>query len=210
MNSFDERDARLTYHPTFNYYRRLMPPAADGWRSNVEEEIQRYYYQNYPGAYQPRKGFSFPPLPSQSPSIRSSTEKKTAERKNGRKSICDSSFSGPAAGLFRQVRSRTRLKSHHIQRSLIVASLDECERECLEESQFKCMSFNFMPQIQAALPANCDLSHRHFPPIDAINHPDVLEMAKEYDFYARDESRSIDPCVDGKKFSLLRSRSVTS
>ena len=192
LSSFDERDARITYHPTFNYYRRLMPAADSG------PAQKRYYYQNYPGAYQPpprRGGFSFPATQLSSSTERAVITEDERSVRGGSQSICNDYYSD--SPVFRQVRSRTRLKSNHIQRSLIVASLYECERECLEESQFKCMSFNFMPQIQATLPANCDLSHRHFQPFDRINDPDVFEIAEDYDFYARE---SIDPCVDGKLF----------
>ena len=191
LSSFDERDARITYHPTFNYYRRLMPAADSSGPAQ-----KRYYYQNYPGAYQPpprRGGFSFPATQRSSSTERAVITEDERSVRGGSQSICNDYYSD--SPVFRQVRSRTRLKSNHIQRSLIVASLYECERECLEESQFKCMSFNFMPQIQATLPANCDLSHRHFQPFDRINDPDVFEIAEDYDFYARE---SIDPCVDGK------------
>ena len=70
-----------------------------------------------------------------------------------KKSKCDSD-----ADIFQQLRSRTKLKADYVKRSVIVASLNECERLCLHESQFQCLSFNFMPKFVASLPANCELS----------------------------------------------------
>ena len=202
LSSFDEREARLTYHPAFNYYHVVTD------RSNEDKEGNRYYYQHYPGAYQPSSsgGFSFPPPPSDhtlgSPRI-TTTEKAivTEDRSLGSGlSLCPDGIDD-ASPVFGQLRSRTRLRSDYIERSLIVASLYECERVCLEERQFQCMSFNFMPQFHASLPANCHLSSRsHFPPLD-LNDPNVFEVDEDYDFYAllgrRDNPPN--PCIDGNE-----------
>ena len=201
LSSFDEREARLTYHPAFNYYHVVTD------RSNEDKEGNRYYYQHYPGAYQPSSsgGFSFPPPPSDHTlgSSRTTTEKAivTEDRSLGSgSSLCPDGIDD-ASPVFGQLRSRTRLRSDYIERSLIVASLYECERVCLEERQFQCMSFNFMPQFHASLPANCHLSSRsHFPPLD-LNDPNVFEVDEDYDFYAllgrRDNPPN--PCIDGNE-----------
>ena len=158
----------------------------------------RYYYQNYEGAYRPpisleqpqppRRGFNFP-QGHQSTPVQPAASTPQIEDRHQRKSKCEGSH------VFRQVRSRTRLRSGSIKRSLIVASLFECEQVCLEERQFQCFSFNFMPQFQAALPANCDLSHRDLRSLD-LNDPTQFEISEDYDFYARDTTRSLDACID--------------
>ena len=165
----------------------------------------RYYYQNYEGAYRPpisleqpqppRKGFNFP-QGHQSPkaAVQSAASNPQMEdrRHQRKKSRCEG-----GSRVFRQVRSRTRLRSSSmIQRSLIVASLFECEQMCLEERQFHCLSFNFMPQFQAALPANCELSQQDVGFLD-LNDPDLFEISEDYDFYARDTlTKRIDACID--------------
>ena len=63
------------------------------------------------------------------------------------KSNCDSSD----VALFQQLRSRTKLRTNYVKRTGIVASLQECERLCLQEKQFQCLSFNFMPKFQGNL-----------------------------------------------------------
>ena len=71
LSSFDEQEARLTYHPAFNYYHVVTD------RSNEVKGGKRYYYQHYPGAYQPSEGFRFPPPPGHThgSSSRTTTEK---------------------------------------------------------------------------------------------------------------------------------------
>ena len=46
--------------------------------------------------------------------------------------------------LFYQVRSRTRLRNQYIRRLETVNSLPECVQKCINERQFKCLSFNYM------------------------------------------------------------------
>ena len=207
LSSFDEQEARLTYHPAFNYYHVVTD------RSNEVKGGKRYYYQHYPGAYQPSGGFRFPPPPpppghTHGSSSRTTTEKAIVTEDRSLQSggsICNG-IDASTSPVFGQVRSRTRLKSDFIQRSLIVASLYECERVCLEERQFQCMSFNFMPQFQASLPTNCHLSPRsHFQPLD-LNDPNLFEVDEEYDFYARLDRRDtpLDPCIDGKHMSKVQ------
>ena len=159
----------------------------------------RYYYQNYEGAYRPpvsaskqpqppRKGFNFP-QGHQRPTETPASTFTQVEDRHQRTSKCEDSH------VFRQVRSRTRLRSNFIKRSVIVASLFECERICLQERQFQCLSFNFMPQFRANLPANCDLSHRDLRSLD-LNHSEQFEISEDHDFYARDTTRRLDACLD--------------
>ena len=83
-----------------------------------------------------------------------------------------------------------------MKRSVIVASLYECEQLCLQESQFQCLTFNFMPKFVASLPANCELSDINYRNIDLTN-PSLLSISEDHDFYGRDLSRSLDACIDG-------------
>ena len=77
-----------------------------------------------------------------------------------------------------------------------MASVQECERLCLQEKQFQCLSFNFMPKFQASLPENCELSDIDYRNIDLTN-PSLFSISEDHDFYGRDVTRSVDGCIDG-------------
>lgn len=44
---------------------------------------------------------------------------------------------------FKQVAARHKMRRHFIRRALIVPSLIQCERECVESREFICRSFNY-------------------------------------------------------------------
>ena len=114
------------------------------------------------------------------------------QKQQRRKSRCDESVD-----FFKQLRSRTKIRSGYVKRSVIVASLYECEKICLQESLFKCSSFNYMPKFKASLPANCELSDTNYRTIDLTN-PSLFEISDDHDFYGRDAKRSIEECIDGE------------
>ena len=72
-----------------------------------------------------------------------------------------------------------KVKADYVKRSVIVASLNECERLCLHESQFQCLSFNFMPKFVASLPANCELSDVNYRNIDLTN-PSLFAISENW------------------------------
>ena len=54
-----------------------------------------------------------------------------------------------------------------------------------------------MPKFVAYLPANCELSDVNYQNIDLTN-PSLFAISEDHDFYAKDISRSLDACIDGK------------
>lgn len=44
---------------------------------------------------------------------------------------------------FRQIAARHKMRRHFIRRALIVPSLIQCERECIDTQDFICRSFNY-------------------------------------------------------------------
>lgn len=152
----------MVFHPHFNYYRNLQNAASTDQKS-------RFYYQNYEGAYKTstRTGFNFPLTQTEDPIY---TRTPTSSSK------CENN-------VFKQLRSRTRLKDTWIQRSLTVSSLRECQQACLEDSV--CRSFNFMPLFAASLPTNCQLSNFDQQSLD-LNNQNYFENSEDFDFYVRD------------------------
>ncbi len=153
----------------------------------------RYYYQNYEGPVRPssgtRTGFNFP-----MPPVKERRPQAEAIYSSQPKTRCDNS------DVFQQLRARAKLRPELVQKSLIVASLYECQKACLQETQFRCLTFNFMPNFVASLPANCELSNVNYRNIDL----NVLENSEEFDFYGRDTSKSFDNCIDGNSFINTR------
>lgn len=44
---------------------------------------------------------------------------------------------------FKQIAARHKMRRHYVRRSLVVPSLIQCERECIESRDFICRSFNY-------------------------------------------------------------------
>lgn len=44
---------------------------------------------------------------------------------------------------FKQIAARHKMRRHFVRRALIVPSLNQCERECIESRDFVCRSFNY-------------------------------------------------------------------
>ena len=59
-----------------------------------------------------------------------------------------------------------------------------------------CPAKNFL-DVQASLPANCELSDIDYRNIDLTN-PSLFSISEDHDFYGRDVTRSLDGCIDGK------------
>ena len=55
----------------------------------------------------------------------------------------------------------------------------------------------FVLNVQASLPANCELSDIDYRNIDLTN-PSLFSISEDHDFYGRDVTRSLDGCIDGK------------
>lgn len=211
LSQFDDRVARMVFHPDYNYYRNVEVAARYG------NARSRDYYQNYEGAYRPaatpppadskssavRNGFNFPMMtsafsPQTSTTLTDFDDKIYSREPSGKNAASRCSDSqGLSLDSFQQVRSRTRLRSDLVQKSAIVASIYECENLCLQETRFRCLSFNYMTKFQASLPANCELSTFKESNFDLTN-PNVFENSEDFDFYAREARVSSDPCIDGK------------
>ena len=111
---------------------------------NTIEQRGRFYYENYEGPSSQRN-FNFPPVRRDPipvtlrPPAATETEVVT-QRRSLASGICqDGSYAR-----FKQLRSRTRLKPAFIQKGETVNSLQDCERLCLQESNFQCLSFNYI------------------------------------------------------------------
>lgn len=50
---------------------------------------------------------------------------------------------------FKQVAARHKMRRHFIRRALVVPSLIQCERECVESREFICRSFNYRFALSA-------------------------------------------------------------
>ena len=94
-----------------------------------------------------------------------------------------------------QLRSRTRLRSQYIQRGETVNSLLDCEKLCLQERNFQCLSFNYIQRGSPTLPINCELSAEDYRLLDFANI-NYFEISEEHDFYAREPSIGLNPCID--------------
>ncbi|KAL9918554.1 no mechanoreceptor potential A [Glossina fuscipes fuscipes] len=122
------------------------------------------------------------------------------------------SYNGPPAGSiprppitrceesdnFKQVAARHKMRRHFIRRALVVPSLIQCERECVESREFICRSFNYRDTAVSnyddrGLP-NCELSDRDSRDLD-VHDPSLFDAAN-YDFYERSIARSDGECMD--------------
>ncbi|GFT25213.1 uncharacterized protein TNCV_180912 [Trichonephila clavipes] len=84
-------------------------------------------------------------------------------------------------GVFRRVGFGTRLRSFYVRRVVRTEREEDCEKACLEEREFVCLSFNF----RNVIPDNCELSDqdtRHL----QLNNPGHFEQDSQFDFYERD------------------------
>jgi len=118
----------------------------------------------------------------------------------GRRARCDPGSGG--GDIFRQVRSRTRLRNQYIRRLETVNSLPECEQECLNERTFKCLSFNYISVgFSPTSEENCELSDKNSHELD-IDNPSFYDNSERHDFYQRepgaDQTRDARglPCLD--------------
>ncbi|XP_055917289.1 uncharacterized protein LOC129949703 isoform X1 [Eupeodes corollae] len=99
---------------------------------------------------------------------------------------------------FKQVAARHKMRRHFVRRALIVPSLIQCERECIESRDFICRSFNYRDTAASTyderdLP-NCELSDRDSRELD-VHDPNTFDPAN-YDFYERSAGRSDGECLD--------------
>ena len=103
--------------------------------------------------------------------------------------------------LFPILEHCARLRPQYIKRRETVASLLDCERMCLREKAFHCLSFNYIQRGKPSLPINCELSQEHHRQLDFAdaNH---FEISEDHDYYARERSSGI-----GKKPAL---KNITS
>ncbi|XP_070140766.1 uncharacterized protein nompA isoform X6 [Drosophila kikkawai] len=106
---------------------------------------------------------------------------------------------------FKQIAARHKMRRHFVRRSLIVPSLIQCERECIESRDFVCRSFNYRDTAASSYEdrdrdrdresPNCELSDRDSRELD-IHDPGSFD-ASNYDFYERSIGRSGDgECMD--------------
>ncbi|EDW77105.2 uncharacterized protein Dwil_GK22105 [Drosophila willistoni] len=107
---------------------------------------------------------------------------------------------------FKQIAARHKMRRHFVRRSLIVPSLIQCERECIESRDFVCRSFNYRDTAAGGYDdrdrdrdrdresPNCELSDRDSRELD-IHDPGSFD-ASNYDFYERSIGRSDGECMD--------------
>ncbi|XP_039969403.1 uncharacterized protein LOC120781276 [Bactrocera tryoni] len=99
---------------------------------------------------------------------------------------------------FKQIAARHKMRRHYVRRSLVVPSLIQCERECIESRDFICRSFNYRDAAatnydERDLP-NCELSDRDSRELD-VHDPSNFDAAN-YDYYERSLGRSDGECMD--------------
>uniref|UniRef100_A0A0K8U2Z1 Uncharacterized protein n=1 Tax=Bactrocera latifrons TaxID=174628 RepID=A0A0K8U2Z1_BACLA len=99
---------------------------------------------------------------------------------------------------FKQIAARHKMRRHYVRRSLVVPSLIQCERECIESREFICRSFNYRDAAatnydERDLP-NCELSDRDSRELD-VHDPSNFDAAN-YDYYERSLGRSDGECMD--------------
>ncbi|XP_012155814.1 uncharacterized protein LOC101449568 isoform X2 [Ceratitis capitata] len=99
---------------------------------------------------------------------------------------------------FKQIAARHKMRRHYVRRSLVVPSLIQCERECIESREFVCRSFNYRDAAatnydERDLP-NCELSDRDSRELD-VHDPNYFDAAN-YDYYERSLGRSDGECMD--------------
>ncbi|XP_043947618.2 uncharacterized protein LOC108022585 isoform X3 [Drosophila biarmipes] len=105
---------------------------------------------------------------------------------------------------FKQIAARHKMRRHFVRRALIVPSLIQCERECIESRDFVCRSFNYRDSAASSYEdrdrdrdresPNCELSDRDSRELD-IHDPGTFD-ASNYDFYERSIGRSDGECMD--------------
>ncbi|XP_030388615.1 uncharacterized protein LOC115634834 [Scaptodrosophila lebanonensis] len=99
---------------------------------------------------------------------------------------------------FKQIAARHKMRRHYVRRALIVPSLIQCERECIESRDFVCRSFNYRDTAASSYDdresPNCELSDRDSRELD-IHDPGSFD-ASNYDFYERSIGRSDGECMD--------------
>ena len=71
----------------------------------------------------------------------------------------------------------------------------DCEKLCLQERNFQCLSFNYIQRGSPTLPINCELSAEDYRLLDFANI-NYFEISEEHDFYAREPSIGLNPCID--------------
>ncbi|XP_053962387.1 uncharacterized protein LOC128865966 [Anastrepha ludens] len=99
---------------------------------------------------------------------------------------------------FKQIAARHKMRRHYVRRALVVPSLIQCERECIESREFICRSFNYRDAAatnydERDLP-NCELSDRDSRELD-VHDPSNFDAAN-YDYYERSLGRSDGECMD--------------
>ncbi|XP_017148717.1 uncharacterized protein LOC108159711 isoform X1 [Drosophila miranda] len=103
---------------------------------------------------------------------------------------------------FKQIAARHKMRRHFVRRTLVVPSLIQCERECIESRDFVCRSFNYRDTAASSYEdrdrdresSNCELSDRDSRELD-IHDPGTFD-ASNYDFYERSIGRSDGECMD--------------
>ncbi|XP_055379401.1 uncharacterized protein LOC129610746 isoform X3 [Condylostylus longicornis] len=99
---------------------------------------------------------------------------------------------------FKQVAARHKMRRQFIRRSLIAASLAQCQRECADARDFICRSFNYRDTAGLTYDErdspNCELSDRDSRELD-IHNPTLFDSGN-YDFYERGLGRSDGECLD--------------
>ena len=165
---------------------------------NTIEQRGRFYYENYEGPSSQRN-FNFPPVRRDPipvtlrPPAAKETEVVTQRRRSSGR-CQDGSYAR-----FKQLRSRTRLKPAFIQKGETVNSLQDCERLCLQESNFLCLSFNYIQRINPTLNINCELSSEDYTQLDFAN-ANFFEISEDHDYYGRERSfrngGGEDSCID--------------
>ncbi|XP_067634025.1 uncharacterized protein nompA isoform X3 [Eurosta solidaginis] len=99
---------------------------------------------------------------------------------------------------FKQIAARHKMRRLYVRRALVVPSLIQCERECIESRDFICRSFNYRDAAatnydERDLP-NCELSDRDSRELD-VHDPSNFDAAN-YDYYERSLGRTDGECMD--------------
>ncbi|KAL5290170.1 hypothetical protein ACFFRR_009869 [Megaselia abdita] len=99
---------------------------------------------------------------------------------------------------FKQIAARHKMRRQFIRRSLTASSLIQCERECIENKDFICRSFNYRDSAASTFDdrnvPNCELSDRDTRELD-VHNPSLFDSGN-YDFYERSMGRSDGECLD--------------
>ncbi|XP_025832148.1 uncharacterized protein LOC108738303 [Agrilus planipennis] len=113
---------------------------------------------------------------------------------------------------FRQAAAKQRLRKQFIRRLIAVPTLIECQRECVENPEFTCRSFNYREAVLPYEGENCELSDIDSKDME-LNNPQFFDPARDYHYYERSLGRQgVDgDCLDvkqvcneeGMEFSLI-------